>query len=474
MVETLALMALLGLPCWYLVWRRPDLTPLLLLAWVALSGWLLARLGFSGPGKLLKDVLFVLPLYALVFFVRPQLLRGMAISSTLIACMILFAGLVILQIANPQASSLPVAILGAKVWLLYIPLALAAGAVLTEPAHLRRFLRGGVLVCLVVFGVALLQVVSSVAFGYQTAILLTHGDAARAATQGFVQFSAGGFYGRIPATFAFAGEFYGFCGAGLALSFAAYRYERAGPWKLLALVAVAAGCAAYVMSGSRGALLFIPLLFILFMAVERRGGSVFVFLAVTVPAVLAIADVADLDLIRLAGITADLTQTYGSQIGVLGTWEMMSEYPLGVGTGSGTGAARHLADAATQTPLFTYEGMYGKAAHELGLLGPFLLLALFATLIGAGLRALWQCRGSRVEGPAAALLAYTILMSMWSFKGWTLDLDPTNVLVWSLAGIVLRCPALVRDLPTAQPAGRHPFLASLRNEPTILGRPGGR
>ncbi len=470
MVETLIVMGLLGLPCWYLVWRRPDLTPLLLLAWVALTGWLFARLGFSGPAKLLKDVLFVIPLYALVFFVRPQLLRGMAVSGTLLACLLLFAGLVILQMVNPNVGSLPKAILGAKVWLLYVPLVLAAGAVLSEPRHLQQFLRGGVAICLIVFGVALLQVALSVTLGYRATITLTHGEAAFAATQGFVQFSVGGFFGRIPATFAFAGEFYGFCGIGLAIAYAAYRYEAAGRWRLLALLALGAGCAAYVTSGSRGALLFIPLFIVLAMAVERRAGSgIFVLLAFAVPAILVVADVANIDLLQLAGMTATLTKAYGSNVGVAGTWEMMTQYPLGLGTGSGTQAARHLGDFGLATPETSFEGMYGKAAHELGLLGPFLLIAALAALIGAGFRALWLCRGSRIEGPAAALLAYTILMTMWSFKGWTLDIDPTNVMIWVLASIVLRCPSLA-EARTAPPApAQHPFLAQLRTAPTILG-----
>jgi hypothetical protein len=470
-IETLALAALLAVPAWLTIWRRPDLTPLMLFAWVALTGWLFARLGFSGPSKLLKDILFVLPLYALVFAARPQLTRNVALTTTLVLAAALFAGLVVLQIANPNVSSVPVALLGAKVWLLYIPLVVAAGAVLTEPAHLRQFLRGCVVVSLIVFTVGMLHVVLSVGIGYRTAISITHGAAAANATQGFTQFGQGAFFGRIPATFASFGEYYLFCGVGIAVAYAAFRFERRGLWKALALLTVALGCAAYLMSGSRGALLFIPMLLVVVALLERRlGGVSLIVVAAALPAMWLMGGLTDVDLGELAAVTKQLTIHYGTDVSTLGTWEMMQQFPLGQGTGSGTNAARHLGQSAQ--PGLVYEGLYGKAAHELGALGPFLLLTMFAAGIGAGLRALLLCRNTELEQPLAALLAYFCVLPVWASKGAVLDLDPTNVLAWVLLAVVLRMPRLAVREPTAaaQGAPTHPFLASLKKDPVILRR----
>ncbi len=474
MAEILALTALLAFPCWLVAYRRPELVPLLLFAWVCLTGVLFARFGVGGPSKLLKDILFVLPLYASIFLLRPQLLRGLAVTTTMLVCFSLFAGLTVLQMANPGVASPLVALLGAKIWLLYVPLLLAVGGALSDEAALRRFLRGAVVVSLLVYGVALLQLLLTLTIGYEAAITLFHGGAAKAATQNFANFGQGTFFGRIPATFASSAEFYGFCGIGLAICYAALRFERARRWRLLAIAGLVIGCIAYVTSGSRGALLFIPLLLFATMLLERRAGAGLAVLGLAVPAVLVVAAAIGLNLAGLAQTTAGLARFYSVNLGLAETWQLISEAPLGQGTGSGTLATRYVAEADAFGERKFFEGMYSKAAMEFGIAGPLLMLAVFLSLVGAGLGALGQCRDPRLAGVAAALLAWISVNVAWSLKGWILDLDPTNVVFWIFAGILLRLPSLATAQAPARTPNQHPFLAQLRVEPTILRPPGTR
>lgn len=472
MVETIVTMMLLAVPCWVVAYRRPDLVPLLLFAWVVLTGVFFARMGFSGPSKLLKDVLFVLPLYASVFAVRPHLLRGLAVTSTMLICFALFAGLAVIQIANPGLQSPLVGLLGLKVWLLYVPLALAVGGALQDEAALQRFLRGALLVCLVCFGTALAQVASSLTIGYETTIRFTHGPAAAGATQNFANFGMGGFFGRIPATFASAAEFYGFCGLAIALCYAALRFERHRLWRGLALAGLLIGCLAYVTSGSRGALAFIPLILLTTMVLERRIGAGLAVGILLVPAAFLGTVWIGIDFFGLAGVTAELARVYSLNVGFGDMWRLMVEAPLGQGTGSGTLATRHvMADGGFGTRKF-FEGMYNKAALEFGILGPALLFAFLMSVVAAGLRALAACRDPRHAGAAAALLAWIMVNVAWSLKGWILDLDPTNVIFWMFTAIVLRLPSLQGATePLRREPTQHPFLAQLRTQPTILGGP---
>jgi hypothetical protein len=349
------------------------------------------------------------------------------------------------------------------------------GALRTEE-DMRRFLRGCTVVALIVFAVAFFQLFLSVAVDYRMAIELTHGLGAAAATQQFANFagSLGGFFGRIPATFASGAEYFGFCGIALALLYAHMRFEVSRAWRILALLGLFVGCIAYLTSGSRGALIFIPIFLALTTLFERRAGMPVLLVLVGGPAMVLASAVVGFDLMELAATSLHLAKVYSLNLGFGELWYLMQTYPAGQGVGSGTLATRHVLPVAALDDWKVYEGMYKKAAQELGLLGPFVLLGVFAATLATCAHALARSATARQTGLIAPIFAWLTINAIFSLKGLQWDLDPTNVMLWVMLGLVLRAPALYTPAPApavAPPEPVHPFLASLRTEPRILRPP---
>jgi hypothetical protein len=120
------------------------------------------------------------------------------------------------------------------------------------------------------------------------------------------------------------------------------------------------------------------------------------------------------------------------------------EYPLGVGTGMNTGAARHAFEQGQAGPnrLLFLENYYAKAMVELGFIGLPATIAVFATIVAAGLRIRAGLSDPGLKGVAAAVTAFFITIAIHSTKGWQVDYDPVNVYMWIYAGMLFKLPFL--------------------------------
>ena len=114
----LGVTTLIGLQSW-------RLSVYLALAYLPVEGILwVAVYPHTAPAALAKDFLFVIPAYIGFFYWSMKSRRNVVFPGFPLLAVVLLAGLVVVEIFNPLLRSLLVGLVGAKVWLIYIPMAL--------------------------------------------------------------------------------------------------------------------------------------------------------------------------------------------------------------------------------------------------------------------------------------------------------------------------------------------------------------
>lgn len=409
---------------------------------------------------LYKDWLFVFPTYlgflAAVVLRRERSPRLERLPTALLIALSL---LVLAHMANPGVPNALTGLIGAKVWLFYLPLYVLTFRLVASRRDLVLLLR--LLVVLAVFpcAVGVAEYVLAQFVGYPALVDAIYGATAVPATQELTYFEVGGgLIARIPSTFTFATQYFGFTLAMLVPCYLAGRADPSARWRRAARWAFALVVVASFLSGARAAFLFVPLLVALMYGLDRgffgvmRAGF---YVAGMLLGALAIASIATGALLRHV---AELFRIYAQDTAYGGLVQAITSVPLGAGTGTNTGPARY----AFERPEFfiAIQNYYAKAAYELGIPGLLLIWGLFAALIVLGFRNRRRLQDPALRACAAGLLAFVITMALNCFKGWLIDLDPVNVYFWVFAGLLAKLPYLERsaDVP-AHPFGpdeRHP------------------
>jgi hypothetical protein len=357
---------------------------------------------------------------------------------------------VTVQALNPALPNKLVGLIGLKVWLLYIPLYFIGYHLVTDRESLRRVLKVVSLAAIVPAAVGLVEAV--LIYGGRAGLVYSlYGNAASAATQEFahMEYAGGGVSRRIPSTFSFVTQYYTFLAAMIAVTYAWWqgflvgtRHARRGAalWALM--------LAAAFLCGARGAFFFVPLLVLLTLLIERGLARIASFRMLAPIAIFACA-------VALFGAkgTSVVTATFDTarlefqNVFVDGFRSAFNLTWLGLGTGADTNATRYAFSTQNQ---FTavhgtwYESWYVKAALELGIVGLVIVVCLIATLIVRGLRAHRDLRDRRLRAVSAAILAYLIWNAVYGVKGQYIDLDPTNVYFWLLAGVAAKLVTIER------------------------------
>ncbi len=408
----------------------------------------------SPVALLAKDFLFVLPLYLSFFVFHMEDVRRATVPPGVTAAVLAFAALVLLQTLNPEIESIGVAAVGVKVWLLYIPLLYVAAAAINGYEDVVRLLRLVVGIGLVPCGVGLFQWFLILTIGYEPAISLFYGEAAEAATQGFAKFYLGGWFYRIPGTFSFVSGYSNFTLFLIAPAYALMRADPSPAWRRFARFVFFVAIVAAILSGSRGALLFVPIIIGLIYILDGRLTGLMGAI-VLVPALsLGALYVGGVDPLEAVSRTEQLTQKYSGELVVGHVVDALERSPFGLGTGMNTGAARYFRGGET---IWTVESLYAKAIAELSIFGLVVLLAVFGTIVVGGFRRLRLIRDPHLRSVGAAFLAFVAFTVFHNAKGWSLDTDPINVYFWVFAGMLFKLPYLVparvrRPHPAAYPA----------------------
>ncbi|MGQ0664371.1 MAG: O-antigen ligase family protein [Pseudomonadota bacterium] len=410
----------------------------------------LAYAFYPSPVPLLyRDVLIVIPLY-LAFALAgdrswvPRAASGL--PGPLVGLAAAFALLVIVAMANPAVHNPLTALIGAKVWLFYLPL-LAVGYALCEgKPELVRLLRLFAVFALVPCLVGLAMWASSVLFGYYLTMTSFYGAAASDATQDFAWFWLGAFMYRIPSTFQFPSQYYGFALFAIVPVYMLLRIEMQAPWRRFARFTLGLIVLSAFLSGARGAYVFVPLLFALIFLVKGRYVSLAKWTAAIAVLMLASLWLSGIEPTRLAAHLFDLMLDYGRNYAWGGLFAAFARGGwLGLGTGMNTGAARRAVPDYIPDHI---ENWYAKALLELGVPGLVLVVALLGALVYYGTRAFANTSDEDLRNAGAAIVAFLATMLLHALKGWQLDLEPINYYFWLFAGILLRLPSLARPAPS--------------------------
>lgn len=437
--------------------------PLVLLLWVyILTRWqrginlLLLYLPFTGvvayalyPSSypvLFKDFLFLIPTYAAFFVVwatakeRPVIYVPILILATVAGLTML----VIVHMFNPGVYNWLMASIGAKVWLFYLPLLVLATVMVQTEKDVVRLFRYMVAIAWIPSVVGILQWIGDMVFGYEETMRAFYGDAAAAATQNFSLFKLGGgtIY-RIPSTFTFVTQYFGYLLAMIVPCYALSRIDQSPRWRRFSLATLLLVVLASFVSGARAAFVFVPLLLLLIYLLNGRIFDIIRASILLSVLLLGAVIVADIDLGMLFRMMVELVVHYTKEYVLSGWIQAVAETPYGMGTGTNTGPARYAFEDPNS--FIAFESYYVKAVHELGILGLFVVAGLFLLLVVYGFRAHQGLSDSKLLHGTAAILAFLVVMIINSFKGWQIDLDPINVYFWLFAGILLKIPYIKRE-----------------------------
>jgi hypothetical protein len=344
-------------------------------------------------------------------------------------------------VANPI-----MALIGLKVWLFYLPLCLVAYAFVDSFQRMLGLFRLFVVLSFIPAIVAFVEIVMVHQFGYLTAMQMVYGTAASQVTQGFSFFRLGeGSFGRIPSVFTFETQFFGYSLAMLIPAYVLWRADPSPRWRRLGSFALLAAALDTFLSGSRGAYLFTPLtLALAFLFDQGVAGLLAAICGTAVLAWTAAGAIFGIALWHMYGVVGGLFSNYARSAAYGGLMQAIAAAPLGMGTGTNTGAARYaLADPDAFTGIENY---YAKAAYELGMPGLLVVAGLFLTIIFISLKARRRMLTPDVRSSVNALLAFLVAIFLSSFKGWQVDLDPVNVYYWLFAGVLLKLPILEESL----------------------------
>jgi len=392
---------------------------------------------------LAKDILYVLPLLAAVFLLRPQVLQRAPIAPWLTLTVVLLALVVILQCLNPGVVNMPMALIGLKVWLLYIPLAyIVAGSIETR--------RDLVVLLRVIVAVAPIPCIVGVAqwtlaenYGYREVMIDFYGDAAKGATQNFAQFEIGGVVRRIPSTFSNSASYFLFTLVAMSAALALQAIDHSRRWRLFARIVVVLAFFGGFLSGMRAAFVFAPMLILIYSMMSGRFGSAVGGMLLVLGLAGGFTYVTGFDADQIVDGVSEHTERYQASSFAWTQFSYALEWsPLGHGTGTNTVSARYGADAS-QAPgaaasLGSFEVQYAKVVHELGVFGlvPFLLLVgglTWHVLVGT-----MRMRDLALRRVHAAIGAFVLIIFIYFFKAWVIDVDPGNVYFWIYVGLLYR------------------------------------
>ncbi len=443
---------------------------LIILRWQRGLWWLLVYIPYGGVISLymytsklpllFKDFLFVVPLYFAFFLFNTGELRNARVPQTVLLSMGFLGVLVLLQTMNPGILHWMVAAIGAKVWLFYMPLIFVSGAFIAKREDLIKLLRVMVGIGIVPCLVGLLQWFGSATIGYEATISAFYGQAAANATQGFASFDYGGTYYRIPSTFTFTSQYFGYTMGMVVMAYALLRIDPSPKWQRFALVMICVFVVASILSGARGALVFIPMLLVFTVFLDRRLKGIFAGVVIMPIVVVGALYLGGINPLEMFTATQRLVGLYSESMLYQNVVDAIWKHPLGVGTGMNTGPARYAFDERVLVYLETY---YAKAIVELGFLGGVAVLGIFLSIVVTGYRQLQTLRDPALKGVAAALVAFFATITIHSGKGWQIDYDPINIYFWLFAGILYKLRALEPARATE----------SLRAHLMHLHRPGG-
>lgn len=403
-----------------------------LLMYIPFGGLVTLSLYPSPIPTLFPDIFFVIPIYISYFLYQLQSRREKKVPLGFLLIIGALFFLAVLQILNHFLENLLVALIGLKVWFFYIPLVFVTASTIVSKSELISLFRLMVVIAWIPCVIGILIWLAGITFGYIVTLEAIYGPIAKIVSQNFFSFMDG-FLFRIPSTFTFVTQYTGFTLAMIVPAYSLMAIESSRKWKMFSASSLVLFSMACLLSGSRGAFIFLPLLLIITLSINGRVFSISKILSI-----LSFMGLIILVFIGFSSVTFNLPNHllellihYGSEVVYKGIVEAIVNAPFGLGTGMNTGASRY----AFEDQSFTvFENYYAKSINEFGFLGLILVLGLFLYIIFKGFKILNGVKDPGLKRCAAVLVAFFITMCIHSLKGWQLDLVPINMYYWIFLG----------------------------------------
>ena len=398
----------------------------------------------TGAASALKDLFFVAPAY-IGFMVMQRKDRRVPVFW---APLLLTVFIALIQSMNPNLPNIFVALVGLKTYFWYIPMLALGYYFASSQRELSRFFRLVSLTAMVPAVVGIVQALLMYS-GHRDVALRFYGNAASAMTHDDVNLLVSGtgvHLRRIPSTFPFATQYYIYLAVMLCCSYAWWRgfehtdklARRLGPIRLAVTIVVAA-----MLSGQRGAFLFVPLLVLMILLLHNGGLDRRGFLCAA-----AAAAGLSLAFLVLSGSSGASPESLVPNAIAIGKSQFISLFGMAgeeLLTRQSMAWAPVIYAARQFFPegrlVFWEESLYIKAYFELGLAGLVtygLFLAGTVTMVVRSLRSLQNSAFLLIVVATLALVLWTLI---YGAKTSLLDLDPLNFYFWFLIGITLRLPS---------------------------------
>ncbi len=444
----LAVLGCAGAASWAVILRDWKLGLRLLVLYLPFAGAIILLTTGSILAHLAKDLLFVTPVY-LSFLLHGVARRELKFPAVLVLSLLALSAIVILQIANPKAINLAVALVGAKVWLFYIPLLAVTLAALRTERDVVLLLRCMMALAPVPCLVGLGQYLGSNTVGYEETITAFYGDAAAGATQGFAAFDYGGELYRLPSTFQSVAHYFGYVEYSIIPAYAVLRSDPSRAWRRYGLAVLLLLIVAGLLSGARAAFVFIPALLVLILVLDRVVIGAMIWVIAVPASLLLVLNLAGLDPLAVFTNVNSLGRHYATGLVVSTVVDAATNFPLGLGTGTNTISARHFLSGDER--LVGFESQYAKAITELGIAGMAALVAVFVCMAASAWKSM-RAAGAKWHSTTAALTAFFLLLPVQALKGWPLDWEPANLYYWMFGAMIFALPRLAAPSEAPRPA----------------------
>lgn len=426
-----------------------------------------------------KDVLAALVYVSLYAAIRKG--REKTFRFPFLLPLAVFVWLGLIQIFNSNSPSILYGLLGFKVDFFYIPLLWVGYSLVRNDEDLRKFLVANAAVAAVIAAVGIIQAIVGNTFLNPVVLApdIAHlGDLTKYTPVGNQAFN-------LPdSVFVSTGRFAGYLIVAFIIMLGAAGYFLLS-WRKgrkIVFAGIAAIAAAALLSGSRGAVVYIAasamviLVGLLWGRPRRETQSRLLVKAIRRTAIVATLGLAAMLVIfpEQAGTrVAFYTQTLmPSSSAYEGTWRGLG-YPmenlelaftapnwvLGNGIGLASLGRQYVAEVLKQPqPNLWVEEGFGVLIVELGIVAPFLWLLWSGVLLYFCWKVLRTLRGTRFSPLAFAIFWYAMLLLIFLTWGGISTYQDyiNNAYLWVLIGILFRLPDLLQNTPSALVAGPSP------------------
>jgi hypothetical protein len=236
----------------------------------------------------------------------------------------------------------------------------------------------------------------------------------------------------------------------VAPAFCLLQIEKSSDARNVARLALSIIIVASLLSGARGAFIFIPVLLAATYLFDLRLNGALQGLAIVVVLAGVAISAVGIDPIALFSLLSERFTYYADQFAYRELVTAIATSPMGDGIGTNTVAARHFATGLS--PFWYVENWWAKTVYELGVPGLLTLVALWSSLMYYGVKMRSQMVNQSLRSCAAALTAFIAIVFLLNFKGWYMDIDPINVYFWIFTGLLFSLP-LVDQCLTANKSG---------------------